>query len=306
MLSVTRIATFLLIILALAAWKRVITIEFTRAVSIESTNVKKNKNATSSIVVRENIIDSVDSSVLTSNVTRILTPPYQIFQFGAPRTASTFQFKLLCSIAEWKDGSNPPSCQYISKGRLRSQGFRSELRERINQGQSFVYKAHDDSDGYLESFSDQIAFFSSGEVGESYALYTHSFDNVQRCPTCEIRKYAPFFQLTADEVSQMENHMTLFGIIRQCCGFQMSKYEMQRLHGCNMTNYINRPEYPYCEQHHNMSAIETAFHNSPIPYVSNNPRMNWALPGDCQRFRNEIKSRGIGFNRKPFRGCIEI
>jgi hypothetical protein len=234
--------------------------------------------------------------------TRILSPPYQIFQVGGSRTASTFQFEMLCSIARWKSSSEIP-CRYIAPEQLNGKRFQRQFLQDIELNRSFVYKAHNDA-GILNDLSDQIAIFSSSEVGSSYALYTQSLDNLQRCSTCEIKHYIPFFQLSPDEISELERHMTLFGILRQCCGLQMSKYEMLRLHGCNVTKYVDRPEYPHCERYsHNMSDIETAFKNSPIPYEGNSPKFNWARPGDCQRFQNEIVSEGLGFNGGPFPGC---
>eukprot|EP00980_Cylindrotheca_fusiformis_P009253 scaffold2018_cov113-Cylindrotheca_fusiformis.AAC.7 len=247
-------------------------------------------------------VDSTDSEI-AKDTTVVLGPPFQIFQVGTPRSASTFQFTLLCSLARWK-GSEKTPCEFISGSKLESISFEEQIKMEIAEKRPFVYKTHRSTNS---SFWKETSVFSSGGKYKGSSLYTQVKRNLQRCPVCEIKKYAPFFQLTTEEVSQMEAHMTLFGIIRQCCGFQMSKYEMQRLHGCDVTRYMDRIEYPHCEQYtKNISEIEILFHNSPIPYYSNNPVNNWAQPGDCQRFQNRIVSKKLGFNGYPFEGCVDL
>jgi hypothetical protein len=290
------------IIIACLLWRGNLVAEDAAQVPIETTNTKNTTSIEFKAVDyrQETVKDSIPKQE-----TRILSPPYQIFQVGGFRTATTFQFELLCSIAMWKSNSEIP-CKFINTINLKGKRFQRRLLLDIEFNRSFVYKAHDDA-GILNDLSDQIAIFSSGEVGSQYALYTQSLDNIRRCSTCEIKHYVPFFQLSPDESSELERHMSLFGILRQCCGLQMSKYEMLRLHGCDVTKYVDLPGYPNCERYsHNMSDIETAFNNSPVPFQSNNPKYNWARPGDCQRFHNEIVSEGLGFNGFPFPGCDEM
>ena len=107
---------------------------------------------------------------------------------------------------------------------------------------------------------------------------------------------------------QLKSHMKSFGIIRRCCGLQMSKYEMQRLHGCNVTKYMGRTSYPRCEQYspEEMRAIEEALASSPVPFRFASPEYNWEKPGDCARFKDEIVFKGKGFNGKPFVGCVDL
>eukprot|EP00588_Corethron_pennatum_P004042 CAMPEP_0194293814 /NCGR_PEP_ID=MMETSP0169-20130528/48728_1 /TAXON_ID=218684 /ORGANISM="Corethron pennatum, Strain L29A3" /LENGTH=405 /DNA_ID=CAMNT_0039042465 /DNA_START=89 /DNA_END=1302 /DNA_ORIENTATION=+ len=96
--------------------------------------------------------------------------------------------------------------------------------------------------------------------------------------------------------------MTRFEKIRQCCGMQMSKYEILRLNGCEMSKYIERSDYPKCEMY-NLSKIENEFEGMPIPYTENNSDLHWTKSGDCARFVSEISS-GKGFNGNPFEGCF--
>ena len=92
-----------------------------------------------------------------------------------------------------------------------------------------------------------------------------------------------------------------FEILRQCCGLQMSKYEVLRLNGCDVSQYIYQPDYPHCESH-DLTTIEASFANSPIPFHVNSPEYNWEKPGDCARFNAEV-SLGKGFNGRSFDSC---
>eukprot|EP00980_Cylindrotheca_fusiformis_P009254 scaffold2018_cov113-Cylindrotheca_fusiformis.AAC.8 len=75
----------------------------------------------------------------------------------------------------------------------------------------------------------------------------------------------------------------------------------------NLVRTAGTFEYPHCEHYaKNMSEIEVLFHNSSIPYYSNNPVNNWAKPGDCQRFQNIIVTEKLGFNGYPFEECDDL
>ncbi|CAJ1941179.1 unnamed protein product [Cylindrotheca closterium] len=242
----------------------------------------------------------------------LLSQPFQIFQLGDPRSASTFQFELLCSIVTWKMlpiTSKEIPCRFIKRTQMRGNRFQRRLREKVANNETFVFKAHNDPGVIRELVkSTHLVVFSSGGVGSSFAIYTQQYNRLQRCPECEVDQYQPLFQLSDTEVSQIKEHMKIFGIIRQCCGLQMSQYEMQRLHGCDMTKYLDRSSYPNCEQHSadEMRAMEDAFAASPIPFRVSSPEYNWAKPGDCARFRGEIVVNGKGFNGKVFLGCEDI
>lgn len=233
-----------------------------------------------------------------------LNPPYRIFQLGDFRTASTFQFELLCSIVIWKSPGSA-HCQFIKKPQINSKRFQRRLLQEIEQGEkAFVYKSHDDANLWLKELSDEgaISVFSSGGLGSTYSLFLQNMEQVQQCPTCEVKKYSLFFNLTDHEITKLEKHMKLYGILRQCCGLQMSKFEMLRLHGCDVSEYANTHGYPHCERY-NLDEIESNFAASPVPYKATDPEYNWAKPGDCKRFSDEILAEKKGFNGKPFEGC---
>lgn len=254
-----------------------------------------------------------NSNQVVGNGQAALKRPFQIFQLGDPRSASTFQFELVCSMATWKtrqqtDRKKIP-CRFIKYKQMENARFHRKLQESVDSNQTFVYKAHNDP-GILKelALSSKVAVFSSGGVGSSFALYTQDYVKLQQCLECEIDRYQPFFQLSPLEIVQLKSHMNSFGIIRRCCGLQMSKYEMQRLHGCNVTMYRNRSSYPNCEQYstEEMRATEDALAESPVPFRFASPEYNWEKPGDCARFKDEIVMNGKGFNGKPFVGCVDL
>mmetsp|Transcript_23477 Transcript_23477/g.26928 ORF Transcript_23477/g.26928 Transcript_23477/m.26928 type:complete len:89 (+) Transcript_23477:3-269(+) len=73
--------------------------------------------------------------------------------------------------------------------------------------------------------------------------------------------------------------MSYYGIIRQCCGLQQSKYNRYRLHGCNVTQLLmDEPDipYPYCEQH-DLPKLEKEFDALPLKLSKSMP---WCMGGE--------------------------
>jgi len=118
---------------------------------------------------------------------------------------------------------------------------------------------------------------------------------------CEIEHYQSFFGLTTNEVNTLKEYMGLNEKIRQCCGIQMSQYEIHRLNGCDMNGYIEKLSYLNCEKY-NFDDIELKLKANPIPYHEDNNKLHWSKPGDCARYRMIISS-GKTFNGNEFDGC---
>jgi len=228
----------------------------------------------------------------------MLSPPFKIVQIGAPRTGSTFQFQLLAAIASLKSphGANIES-GFISK----SDWKEGRAREMFTTHDSFVFKTHIADPSLQEALdTGEIALFSSSDI-VPHSLYTQNRTTLERCSECEIEKYRAIFDLSDDEIGMLKQHMHDFEILRQCCGLQMSKYEVLRLNGCDVSQYIYQPDYPHCESH-DLATIEASFANSPIPFNVNSPEYNWEKPGDCARFNADV-SLGKGFNGRTFDSC---
>jgi len=227
-----------------------------------------------------------------------LNYPYRIVQIGAPRTGSTFQFELLKAIVHLK---SPKVNDILTTHVVKTGDMNEVLTDIFRKTKSFVIKLHIETEilKELQSQGDVFVFASSDIV--PYASYIQDRENLVACSMCEIENYQPVFGLTTHEVQILKEYMSLFEKIRQCCGMQMSKYEIMRLNGCDMKKHVIKPDYPMCEQY-DFTDIELKFQANPIPYNEKNPELLWSKPGDCARFNSEISS-GKGFNGGIFDGC---
>ena len=245
-----------------------------------------------------------------------LKPPFKILSIGQPRTGSTFQLQLLNAILSLKSPSNITIQKRFISSR---EGFHS-LVASLNQ-ESFLYKAHNlindnnatahiqklaqDGDVFLFTTFDDIESSKSAELSKSkFAVHSQTKSQLNSCSLCEVDKYQDIFNLTNVEVSHLRDYMSKYQIIRRCCGFQMSKYEMARLHGCNVQEYIGEASYPYCEIY-NKTLVELQFahHSTSGIQYSTLSSLDWKSVGDCARVDNEIVEKGKWFNAFRFRGC---
>mmetsp|Transcript_15754 Transcript_15754/g.35453 ORF Transcript_15754/g.35453 Transcript_15754/m.35453 type:complete len:752 (-) Transcript_15754:371-2626(-) len=229
----------------------------------------------------------------------ILTAPFRIVQIGPPRTGSTFQFQLLDAIVSLKS----PDDVEIETVFVRPREWDvEEIRGKIANNTSFVIKTHFEHRSLkrLQKRGDIAVFASSTDVAP-YAVYNQDRKRLEECTLCEIDRYQPLFGLTNEEVKSLKLHMDLYSSLRQCCGEQMSKYETLRLNGCDVSMYMDRSDYPKCEDK-DLEKIELQFAASPIPFKPNNPEINWSKPGDCDRF-NKVIASGRGFNGRDVSSC---
>ena len=292
-------------------------------------SITEKKNSTTTWITRNNTnkndsITNAKSSNTTSSSSSSLTlqPPYRIIQIGSPRSGSTYQYVMLISIVLLKEQQQQRQSSTSRSGSSKNQlmpvtefipTWKQEYHNKTewfmkevlsDQNRSFIVKTHL---AVPSSILPNVSIFSSGphSFGSKHGLYTqHSTNDVNNCPRCEITNYQKFFDLTSDEITILEHHMSLFTIIRQCCGRQMSDYEVMRLNGCNMSMYYNNPSKPNYEppdcQSHNITQVEYDFQASPIPYL----HKHWSKPGDCQLSR-DIAATGKGFNGMDFTSCDE-
>uniref|UniRef100_A0A7S1UTK2 Uncharacterized protein n=1 Tax=Grammatophora oceanica TaxID=210454 RepID=A0A7S1UTK2_9STRA len=255
-----------------------------------------------------------------------LKPPYHLVQVGAPRTGSTFQSRLLLAILNLK---TPPILEEIGDddGNNKTEGFIKSfvMGQGHNQKHhylkldhpefSLVGKSHDFrqsktnwTDFVSTSNFDWIVFSSSDYITEhlmTYSLYNQRREDLQECSLCEVDKYQPIFGLTDEEVETLKTYMHLFEQLRLCCAAQMSRYNIMRLNGCNMTEYLDEPDYPHCEDM-DLEKVEKEFSELPLfrDGVSHSSEYTWGKPGDCAK--SEAKMKGTTFNyRKRFPGCLE-
>jgi len=179
------------------------------------------------------------------------------------------------------------------------------VRIESNSNNSFVIKTHTNSPEH-ESLvnSCQLTLFTSGKVAKKLAVHNQNVKNLLNCSLCEVDYYKPIFNLSNEQVDQLKQYMSYYVKLRRCCGYQSSQYEMLRIHKCDVREFQHLLEYPWCEKE-NLTQIELDFvSSSRIPTNDEmDPQRNWAEPGDCNRFPNEIVSKKKWFNMRDFRGC---
>lgn len=244
-----------------------------------------------------------------------LKPPFRIVQLGEPRSASTFQTTLLFAIATLK---SPPNTTIISRMN----------KPPMSKITSFVGKTHqelsamDIVEKYRNKFDVPVHVFTSGHEGDPNGIEKnhnslhHQVDDEEfyACSLCEIDKYyKKIFDLTEQDIKLLKEYMGHYEILRQCCGLQQSKYNRYRLHGCNVTELLEKDEsihYPWCERH-DLPTIEKEFDAIPVFENRNlggqlngkTSKILWSQPGDCKKFDDMIKG-GRDFNgQNKFKSC---
>lgn len=234
----------------------------------------------------------------TTEKRKIIEPPFHIVQIGKPRSGSTFQFVLLKAIVALK----MPPPQIVISG-YRRKVPKDEMLEMIRNETSFVFKTHLETTCLAELHEEGLlTIFSSGGLARQVSLYNQKKESLYNCSLCEIEKYRPFFGLTDEQVHFLTVFMQQYSILRQCCSPQMSRYERQRLNGCNMTKYEHLKEYPHCEKH-DLQSVEDDLFASRIgmsPFVTENGR--FASVRNCIESRSWM-SQNNGFNGRRFEGC---
>lgn len=273
---------------------------------LKTRNTSSSPVATNAVALRkDNQVDSFPTRIQgLTNKTSLpmpLQPPYRIVQLGKRRSGSTFQFQLLDAIARLNTGN---LYNITFQGFVPTYVKISAAHERV--GESFVVKSHNERDPSLEGAQKdgKLVVFTSGFPPDHrisrFSLYNQRREGLEDCSMCEIEQYREIFGLSYDDVAKLKAHMQAFEKLRRCCGFQMSKYEMARLNGCNITQEMKqRPSYPNCDM--DKSAMERDMANSPLGIRNDNPESLWSQPGDCAKFdaliRQGIRGRGRRYNK---------
>lgn len=213
----------------------------------------------------------------------------KIVQLGQARSGSTFQYRLLCAIVRLR--RKDVQCKWHPYMKVSDTEF-------TNPNISFVHKTHTPIAEFQSLHHEsQIHVFSSGNMAQ-YAHYNQKKDNLQNCSNCEVEKYRCLFNMTDMEVTFLQEVMEMWGILRRCCGFQMSKYERLRLHGCDVKTFQNLAQYPNCEKY-NLTMIEEKFLSFPQTHTNNRAGYD-----NCEVSRAEIV-QGKDFNGALFQGCAQ-
>jgi hypothetical protein len=186
-----------------------------------------------------------------------------IVQAGVPRTASTFQYYLLCAMVTLRTETecrylDPPSMRTYVAERFSERAFNEISGLKPSHGERIVkvIKTHPSNDLHIPH-SDNVAIFSS--VRQSHQEwtsknvtfrphYTQVYDDFSPCPLCEVEKVAKIFNATSDEILQLKQYFRYWIVLRQCCGLQQSEQRMKELQGCGDMSFRaqGKNEYHDC------------------------------------------------------------
>ena len=218
--------------------------------------------------------------------------PQQVLQFGAPRTATTLQFQMLCVVAflVHHDSRTKVICKYLSSATLVPPPIANQydvfkthhpLRVPINTSQQslWIFATGMDSnwnhirDGILTEHQDDILTPDRADHTNIEKRFNWSVRATQS-PT-ELSRYgwhhfaamyAHAFRLKTWQLYALVDYIRYWDVLRQCCGTQMSNDWRSTLQG----NHVKTPEpdvhspgYPACGAH-NMDVVEKLLLNTSV------------------------------------------
>ena len=189
------------------------------------------------------------------------TPGVNIIQHGMPRTASTFQYQLLCiaAILKAEQFNLSVSCQY----------HRHNVSADIN-----VIKTHafSESESLWKGMPRKHLFVSvqnnesarnlqSKPTFRNVALFQIYADFVLRT-TSSLLDYTLLLQLSHDEVVVMHEYLRYWQVLRRCCGSQASIDWRSEMHNSSLRAHdLHAPDSIDCHLY-NLDAVEQRLRNS--------------------------------------------
>jgi hypothetical protein len=243
--------------------------------------------------------------------------PQRIIQHGDARSASTFQWYLLCSVlrvCRTKKNGNPKVACSSRKADTHLLGYdRFALQFATRKPKDVKVKPftvvqkthqrpfHNPCTHYFTSS------FSKSKLLNYSVVHQHYADFVKH-PLATVEDYAPVFNLTKTMVHEVQVHLRWWMIIRQCCGYQSSQDQRSRLHNSQWRRHKDYDyDYVNCEVY-NLDNVEKEFLKTRLareftPWVQY-VREDLTLvsdaavsPGFCNR-TNQDMIRGMDFNKR--------
>lgn len=166
----------------------------------------------------------------------------RIVQYGIPRTASTFQWTILCKTMQML---HPDQARCSYEDTVTEVGPYEVVR---------THKMPPKSDG-------NVLVFTSTRDGQELwpdSVYVQNLESVIEDPIAEIEKYRKIFSLSASETAKLQDYMKYWMPIRECCGVGMSLARRQKLHFCPVTakDYgCDQWDLTSAELHHTQTAL---------------------------------------------------
>uniref|UniRef100_A0A7S1AFH5 Uncharacterized protein n=1 Tax=Noctiluca scintillans TaxID=2966 RepID=A0A7S1AFH5_NOCSC len=155
--------------------------------------------------------------------------PRTVIQFGTPRTATTLEFQTLCAVMSVLHASepNPVLCTYEYK-----------LTYVENPEQFRVLKTHqnvwdwpanmvDDATWVFATLGGTDGEVQLGVLKEKFDIepkYVQIMQDVKDVGTKLAYDYQSVFNLSDQQIHDVYDYVSLWSVLRQCCGCQMSKH----------------------------------------------------------------------------------
>jgi len=267
---------------------------------------------------------NLTTTTTTTNETSPTSLPWHILQYGPPRTATTYQFELLCLCAFVKifdEGEKRDNFAAVEKLTCRFMGqFQDVLPSVVKTHviNSYPPKEENNKDVWLFTTS-------NGDANATFHRFTSRGYNVKYVQEVQslgklgghymAYNYQGIFDLTDEQMEQIVEFMRYWEILRKCCGMQMSDDWREQLlplkkkkPGYTAHHNEHDPVYPACQMY-DIDAVETLFlHTKLAQAMSVFPNMHTMLRPStvdgtlngkyCSRYNAAVEEHGIGMNER--------
>lgn len=187
-----------------------------------------------------------------------------IYQMGSPRSGSTFQWYVLCSILRLLYPYRT-DCNRIRAGKEYNLYKTHNLEDVTNVRKSDkknrktkMYFFISQDKNYHDLANDLRLLNDSNNV----ILYTQEYDDLILRDTSILEDYIKIFSMSKNVSSELYQHIRYWEILRRCCGYQKSALYIKTLNKVQSfpVDYkvFQTKEYPACEMY-DINQVENLF-----------------------------------------------
>jgi hypothetical protein len=230
--------------------------------------------------------------------------PDTVIQYGRPRSATTLQYRTLCSIMK------------LVKGTSVRCGFVADLNDEPEWGREFrVIKTHQPPQEWPQHmFKDNVWFFFTGDNGINWhseaahlandlgrdVKYVQLFDNLAMHGYTLAADYQPIFALNNSQCESLLTYLRYWDVLRQCCGPQMSQdWRATLQHDAAHEPYwaLEDTAYPACEMY-DIDKVQSNMLNTKLGHWGVESREVKAEE-KCSFVNRQIACQNLAFNEQP-------